>query len=400
VATAVPLALAAVLLLPEAAPAQGLGGFSFTNSLDSLPAAKKFRRKRFSSYDRTGGNSDSIKIKKGATAVIAETKSAGCIRHIWCTIGADGYNGSPKEHYLRRMVIRMFWDGSGRPSVEAPIGDFFGMGHGRRTNYSSAPLEMSTENGAGFNCWFPMPFEKGCRIEVENQCVEGMTLYYYVDWEQYDGLAPDIYRFHASWHRELTKGISDRDLGAEEFQKTGKNTTGDKNYVILDARGEGHYVGCNINIHNQRWSWYWDWPGEGDDMIFVDGEKWPPEIHGTGTEDYINSAYCPDQKFFGQYHGVILTGGVNWRNHITYYRYHVLDPVPFRKSIRVTIEHGHNNNRSDDWSSTAYWYQKGIGDIRRLPPPEQRLPLETRITWRALVAYVILWPVYSFFYAM
>ena len=127
--------------------------------------------------------------------------------------------------------------------------------------------------------------------------------------------------------------------------------------MILEAIGKGHYVGCNINILNLRESNKWDWPGEGDDMIFIDGEEWPPTLHGTGTEDYVNMAWCPQQEYSAPYHGIILGGKDNWKGKITYYRYHIQDPIMFEKSIRVTIEHGHNNHRSDDWSSTAYWYQ-------------------------------------------
>lgn len=372
----------------------------YSSNLESLPMVKKFKRKRFSSFDRTGGNKDNFRINKNETRLLAETKSAGCIKHIWCTIGAADKDGEPEKNYLRKMIIRMFWDGAKKPSVEVPIGDFFGMGHGKRKNFVSAPLQMGPDNGAGFNCWFPMPFAKGARIEVENQCNADMKIFFYIDWEEYDHPTQNVLRFHASWNREITKGISDKGIGQMEFQDEGINKTGESNYVILKTEGEGHYVGCNVNIHNQRWSWYWDWPGEGDDMIFVDGERWPPEIHGTGTEDYFNSAFCPTQEYNAPYHGVILTGGINWRNYITYYRYHILDPIPFKKSIKVTIEHGHANRRYDDWSSTAYWYQKNIGTIKRVPPVEERIPLKTKFTWKAIVAYLVLWPIYKIFYAM
>lgn len=367
--------------------------------LETLPLARQFVRKRFSSYDRTGANSDNLKIKRAETKVIAETRSPGCIKHIWCTIGIAGKDGRPEKYYLRKIIIRMFWDGSREPSVEAPIGDFFGMGHGVSRNFVSAPLQMSPENGTGFNCWFPMPFAKGARIEITNECDEGMKIYYYVDWEEYNQ-APNGLRFHASWNREITKGISEKGVGVKEFQEDGVNTTGEGNYVILDQKGDGHYVGCNVNIHNQRLSWYWDWPGEGDDMIFVDGEKWPPQIHGTGTEDYFSGAFCPDQEYNAPYHGIILAGGVNWASKITYYRYHILDPVTFKKSIRVTIEHGHANRRYDDWSSTAYWYQRGVGKIKRLPAVKDRIPLEDRWTLYRIFANVVLWPIYKLVYSM
>ena len=111
-------------------------------------------------------------------------------------------------------------------------------------------------------------------------------------------------------------------------------------------------------------------------MIFVDGEPWPPGIHGTGTEDYVNMAWCPTQEYSAPYHGLILGGRDNWKGKISYYRYHILDPIMFTKSIRVTIEHGHNNNRSDDWSSTAYWYQtEPHKPFAKLPQLKDRLPI-------------------------
>ena len=92
-------------------------------------------------------------------------------------------------------------------------------------------------------------------------------------------------------------------------------------------------------------------------MIFIDGENWPPSLHGTGMEDYFNTAWCPTQEYHGLYHGILLGGDANWAGKVSYYRYHIQDPIMFDKSIRVTIEHGHNNQRSDDYTSTAYWYQ-------------------------------------------
>ena len=394
------LLASAGILTSSAALAAEKRAFSKSCSLDLLPVAKDFKRMRFSSFDTSGGNSDNVRIGHAETKVIASTTSPGCIKHIWCTFMADGIDEKLEKYYLRKIVIRMFWDNAPIPSVEVPLGDFFGMGHGMRRNFVSAPLQMSPENGSALNCWFPMPFSTGARIEIENQCQKAIKVYYYIDWEKYDTLDDDLLRFHASWNREITKGISEKGIGQMEFQDSGVNKTGEGNYVILAAEGEGHYVGCNVNIHNQRLSWYWDWPGEGDDMIFVDGEKWPPQIHGTGTEDYFNGAFCPTQPYNAPYHGIILGGGVNWASKITYYRYHILDPITFKKSIQVTIEHGHANRRSDDWSSTAYWYQKGIGKIKRLPRVEARLPLEDRWTFNRVIANIVLWPIYKLFYSM
>jgi len=154
------------------------------------------------------------------------------------------------------------------------------------------------------------------------------------------------------------------------------NPTGEGNYVILEADGRGHYVGCNLHIdvfERQVNDWY----GEGDDMIFVDGEPFP-SIHGTGTEDYFCMAYCPRTEYSAPYHGLILYSGTPewpWAGKNSMYRYHIEDPIHFRKSIKVTIEHGHANKLSNDYSSTAYWYQlEPHKPFPPLPGVKLRLP--------------------------
>jgi hypothetical protein len=183
-------------------------------------------------------------------------------------------------------------------------------------------------------------------------------------------------RFHAQWRRvNPCQGINESGLTNEEFEFGGSNLTGDDNYVILDAQGQGHYVGCNLNVHNLRLTEKWNWYGEGDDMIFVDGELFPPSLHGTGTEDYFNTAWCPQQPYSSPYHGIILVRGPNWAGQVSLYRFHIEDPVCFQKSIRVTIEHGHATHRSDDYTSTAYWYQtEPHKKFPALLPVRERLP--------------------------
>jgi hypothetical protein len=143
-----------------------------------------------------------------------------------------------------------------------------------------------------------------------------------------------------------------------------------ENYKVLEARGKGHFVGCHLDIDNITFMpWYINWPGEGDDMIYIDDdvEKGEPTLHGTGTEDYVNQAWAQRQKYSAPYHGTIATGGLNWWGKISYYRYHIEDPIYFNKKIVVTIEHGHDNHRKDDWSSTAYWYQREPHDHTLFP---------------------------------
>jgi D-arabinan exo alpha-(1,3)/(1,5)-arabinofuranosidase (non-reducing end) len=326
--------------------------------LARLPLLRTVRSGRSSSWDRSGGNRDFVVVEPGGTTSILDLAQPGTVRHIWVTTGCDD------QHYLRKVILRGWWDDQASPCFEVPLGDFFGLGHAQTRNYWSLPLQMSPEDGRGFNCWFPMPF-RSARMSVENESRLPLTLYYYVDYELSEAPA-DVEeiarsgRFHAQWRRQNpTDGVAEGVMTNAELLSGGVNLSGEGNYVILEAEGQGHYVGCNLSIANLRQvgTEVFNWYGEGDDMIFVDGEPFPPSLHGTGTEDYFNTAYSPSEAYSSPYHGIILPGGRNWAGLIALYRYHIEDPVRFQRSIRVTIEHGHANRRSDDFSSTAYWYQ-------------------------------------------
>jgi hypothetical protein len=359
-------------------------------SLRGLARLRDARRRRESSWDRTGGNKDFRPVGRGETLTLADIKGVGAITHIWMTISCSD------PLHLRKLVLRMYWDGEENPSVETPVGDFFGLGHALYKNFATPLLAMSPQDGHGLNCFFPMPFANGARITVENQCDTDIgALYYYVDYEEYRRLEDGLGRFHAWWNRQRpTDGISEAGLSNFEYQigmdlrsspsgglafgdtrPDALNLTGEGNYVVLNAVGRGHFVGAHFDIENLRQTDVWNWYGEGDDMIFIDGELWPPSLHGTGTEDYYNCAWCPTQEYVAPYHGILLGGGPNWDRKISFYRYHIEDPVMFDTSCRVTIEHGHANRRNDDWSSTAYWYQTEPHlPFPPLRPASERLP--------------------------
>ncbi|MGL4651880.1 MAG: glycoside hydrolase family 172 protein [Caldilineaceae bacterium] len=339
--------------------------------LGGLARLRNCTTRRISSWDRTGGNHDWLTIAPGATVTLGEIAGAGCINHLWCTIACE------EADYLRKIVLRAWWDDEETPSIEAPIGDFFGLGHATTRNFWSLPLAMSPEEGRGFNCFFPMPFARNARFELTNECsAQNVTFYYAIDYELYAALPEGLGRFHAHWRRQNPcDGVSEAGMTNDAFEFGGKNLTGEGNYVILDAEGQGHYVGCALSIHNLRQTELFNWYGEGDDMIFVDGEAFPPSLHGTGTEDYFNTAWSHTVPYSSPYHGVILGGGPNWSGQSAYYRFHIEDPVCFRTSIRVTVEHGHNNQRSDDYASTAYWYQtEPHKPFPPLLPVAERLP--------------------------
>lgn len=350
----------------------------FGSSLRDLPRLRSTRRRRESSWDRSGGNEDRLTIHPGQTLTLADIAGAGSVNHLWMTV-APREPDTPEtadRDYLRKLVLRIYWDGAETPSVLVPLGDFFGVGHARTVNFASLPLQMSPQDGKSFNSFFHMPFADGARFELTSECdSEVLWFYFYIDYDVFDELEDGLGRFHASWNRQCpTDGESPQGQSNSEHLFEGTNLSGDGNYTILQTTGRGHYVGCVLNVTNLRHTEQWNWYGEGDDMIFVDGEAWPPTLHGTGTEDYFNTAWCPTQAFSAPYHGLTLPGGENWSGQISTYRFHVEDPVPFTTSIRVSIEHGHANKRSDDLSSTAYWYQEQPAGDLVLPPVEQRLP--------------------------
>lgn len=318
-------------MLGPIAPAQETGPLSGLSTLHDV------KSRRSSSWDRTGGNRDSVPVKAGETVTLADIKGAGAVKHIWMTIA------STSRYHLRELVLRMYWDGEENPSVEAPVGDFFGDGFGQYHNWHSLPLSVQ---GKALNCYFEMPFGKGARITITNDGSQDVrSLYYHVDYELYPDAKAVVGkgRFHALWRREHpTKAIDAK-----------VNLTGKDNYVFVEADGQGQFVGVVLSVQGYSTGWW----GEGDDMFFIDGEAFPPSIHGTGLEDYFNNGWGFQDEFNYPYNGYSLKGNKDWTGQHTMYRFHITDPIYFQKSLRATIEHGHANDRSDDYSSTAYWYQ-------------------------------------------
>lgn len=331
--------------------------------------------RRFSSTSPAGDNRDRLSIVRGTTETLLDVQGAGCITHIWVTCH------SLEPYYLRKCLLKMYWDGEDQPSVLVPVGDFFGVGHSETETYTSLPMVMAPTKGMGFNCYFPMPFSKGARIELtsENSLTE-TRFYYNIDYETWAEPQDNLGRFHAQWRRwNPCQGIIEPpEMTDNTFQHAGFNLSGEGNYTILEAEGAGQFVGCNLNIHNLRRSKNGhNWYGEGDEMIWIDGDNQPghsPTIRGTGTEDYFNTAWGPHEKFESPFFGLVKPGGPDFSGFISWYRWHLADPVRFSRSIRVTIEHGHANRRSDDYSSTAYWYQLEPHKEFGILPMEKRLP--------------------------
>jgi hypothetical protein len=317
--------------------------------LGKLGEPQNYRSRRISSHDRAGGNRDSLVIEPGHTAVLAEIEGPAAIHHMWMTAAAEPFYG-------RKLILRIYWDGEEAPSVEAPLGDFFGVGHGLNRNLKSLPISNSSE-GRARNCFWYMPFRWSCRVTLTNEGSRAVNaFYYYINYREIPDLAHDAPYFHAQYRQEMPpeKG---------------------RNYLILDAVGSGHYAGCVFSVLQRSMGWW----GEGDDMIFIDGES-EPSLHGTGSEDYFGGAWgmSEDESLF--YGCPLQEEDFQAGSKASVYRFHIADPIPFRKSIRVTLEHGHANDRFDFLSSVAFWYQtEPHNPYPPLPPVDRRLPFAMEI---------------------
>jgi len=334
-----------------------------TALLAPLPEIYEAECRRISSWDRTGGNRDFIVVEPGKTYTLGEIDGPGLIKRVYFTLF------SPDRMWPRQFILRMYWDGEKKPSVEVPLGDFFGIMNCQIVYYASALLQVApgadTFITAGMTSFIPMPFSESARIELVSETPREIPLWYHVDYELRD--IPDNWgRFHAQWRRENPTRAVPRPQEGEL-----KNDTGEENYVILEAEGRGRLLGFILGIYNIKGGWY----GEGDDMIFIDGEQWPPSIHGTGTEEVFGGGPSPAKPYFGPYMGFIQAGGRNYQGYNAMYRFYIADPVVFRRSIRVTIEHGHANDLSNDYTSVAYWYQEEPHALfPEMPRLEERLP--------------------------
>ena len=341
---------------PVVALAQSQGGGLSGLGLSSLTRPQEYVLKRVSSYDRTGGNADFRRIAPGETLTLLEEPGPGVLTHIWITIN------SPEMFHLKKLVLRMTWDDEPTPSVETPIGDFFGLGLGDYFLWQSIPLSVSSIKA--LNCFFPMPFQKKAKITVTNEGEQRVNSFYFnIDYRAYrHPLLEGTLTFHAQYRQATpNKGIPGNKI----------NLDGEGNYAWVEATGRGHFVGVTMSVLENNDGWW----GEGDDMFFVDGEKLP-SINGTGSEDYFLGAWDFGGKEFSyELFGAPVVGleraGARW----SVYRFHLDSPIPFTRSLRATIEHGHANDRSDNYYSVAYWYQtEPHAAFPPLPPVKERLP--------------------------
>ncbi len=375
------LALGCLGALPPTAPAQGLADLATPHDGRSRRATSAHRVNADGEYDPNGeldpnSNWDNKNVPAGETKVLMEEAGPGVITHIWMTFLAPephswAKNGSANH---QEMLLRIYYDGSDKPGVEAPVGDFFANCFGKRSEVISVPVVV--EDADSYNCFWHMPFQESVRVEVVNQSDKPISLLYYnIDWIKKDSLPADTPYFYAQYRQEYP-ALQGRD------------------YLILETEGKGHYVGTVLAVRTRSPSWF----GEGDEKIYIDGED-KPSIWGTGTEDYFLSAWglkTTTTPYFGTPYfdqwGIV--GG-----HTSAYRWHVSDPLVFNTGIKVTIEHfgwispdenpdyrTHSwNERQDDYASVAFWYQQGAPTFGARAPhaKERALPNLDRIVYAA-----------------
>lgn len=342
----------------SSAPANESGG-----TLPAYARRQNYRTLRQSSYDRTGGNHDFVSVDPGAAAEVLRSDGPGIITHVWFTIA------SPSQHHLKELVFRAYWDGNDKPSVETPIGDFFGLNLGEYFLYQSAFLNCSSVKA--MNSYFAMPFKRSARMTVTNEGGKKVdALYFNIDYQLLPALPDDSLYFHAQYRQAIPEHAVRYASPEQE-----RNVEGKDNYVFVDTRGAGHLMGVTMGVVQNADGWF----GEGDDMTFIDGES-KPSINGTGTEDYFCGAWDffssgGGRPFANLYNGAPyiqaaeVTGG-----RYCLYRWNADNPIAFTKSLRHTIEHGHANDRGDSFCSVAYWYQaEPSADFPALPPLPDRL---------------------------
>jgi len=272
-----------------------------------------------------------ITLPKQSTSTIMDVSGPGIIQHFWFTV-------DPKRY--RDLIVRIYWDDEAAPSVEAPLGDFFCNGWKTATAILAMPINVNPTGG--FNCYFPMPFRKHARITIENRAPEEIHGFFYaINFAETDIDTEDAY-FHAQFRRTNPLPYM-------------------QDYTILDGvKGKGQYVGTYLAWQQNSIGWW----GEGEFKAFLDGDGEFPSICGTGTEDYFGGAWGFGNTYTGPYLGYPF-GNCDGKagNRHGVYRFHIMDPIRFKKDLRVTIQaigwrsEGRYLPLQCDMASVAYWYQ-------------------------------------------
>lgn len=323
-----------------------------------------------SALGKSRKGSPCISLVKGQETVLMEVQGSGVIKHIWITVT----DRTERPFVLRNLVLRMYWDDEVSPSVEAPLGDFFCNGFGKKYNVVSIPVAVNPYGG--MNCYFQMPFRKKAKITVENQHSDDIPHFFYqIDYVECE-VPVDVCYFHAQWRRQAV-------------------TEKKKDYVVLDdVKGKGHYVGTFLSLAALERYWW----GEGEVKFYIDDDEEFPTICGTGLEDYFLGSWAfsslkdnvlREETFNAPYSGYPYFSDRDdtssaFDNRMlperAFYRWHILDPIRFEKGLKVTIQQIGLDyeglfERSDDYSTVAYWYQsEPHNKFTLLPSCRERRP--------------------------
>ncbi len=313
------------------------------------------KARQFTTFD-LDTNEKAYPIQPGEKKDLVNYQGAGIITRLWMTIsGWFWMHWEPNTYtdptILKKLIIRIYWDGNENPSVEAPIGDFFGVGQCEYKQYLSKYLGMSS---GGFYNYFPMPFSKGVRIEVENMHDKVIPyVFLNANYNALDSLPEDAGRFHCLYNAGTNPG--------------GKPLT------VLKTQGQGKFVGCCLSMQGEAKN-YLSFL-EAPEYIYIDTEdKSVPTIVGTGLEDYFSGGwYFREGTFDGMYHGVPLKDAL--RSMITMYRFHEEDAIGFDKNIEMSFINPRpaESLLSFKFSSTAYWYQKKAAKLAFSLPSKDKL---------------------------
>ena len=323
---------------------------------------------RSSSRELTGGNADYRTVTPGQTLTILDVDGPGMLSHLWFTLN------SSEPYHLKRIVLRIYWDGEETPSVETPIGDFFGLGNGIYYGWQSSVLSVGADKS--LNCWFPMPYAKHARVTITNEGKQSLSsLYWNIDYRvDSKPLDPKTLYFHAQYRQ-----AQPANGWAKEWYENGdptvnyrRNVDGKDNYVWFEAKGHGQFVGVTMSIFQNQDGWW----GEGDDMFWIDDPQNVSFI-GTGSEDYFLGAWDFGSAQAFPLHGSPVVGKELAGERSSVYRFHLDSPIPFTRYMKASIEHGHANARSDNMYSVAYWYQaEPHAPFPPLPNMSDRIPTE------------------------
>ncbi|MFK7805977.1 MAG: glycoside hydrolase family 172 protein [Anaerolineae bacterium] len=250
-------------------------------------------------------------LPAGAELILADySGSSGILRHIWTTIDQR------TPEMLRGLRIAFYWDGAEKPAIETPYGDFFGIGLGELVPFENAMF--TSPEGRNFNSFIPMPFRSGFKITIQNTTAIDVAMFWFqVDFTIYDELGPDTLYLHATFQHQNPTVVK-------------------RDYEFLPlVHGRGRFLGVNFGVQADTGEYFRSWWGEGEVKIYLDGDTDYPTLCGTGTEDYILSAW-EQGEYNTAYAGCTLADHTKLR--FCFYRYHVLDPIYFRQEIRATIQ--------------------------------------------------------------